>query len=141
MQQKEKEIKNSEDVESFSFTYSAKEQEEIMKIRQKYQPEEENKMDQLRRMDASVTKKASVVSILLGTLGTLVLGTGMSIIMTEFGSFLRVSETVRLVFGIILGSAGLVILGLACPLYYHMVKKEREKIAPEILKLTEELMK
>lgn len=139
MQQKETEKKQNDG--GFSFTYSAKEQEEIRKIRQKYQPQEEDKMVQLRRMDASVTKKASVVSILFGTLGTLVLGTGMSVIMTEFGDILGVSETVRLVFGIILGSAGLVILGLACPLYYHMVKKEREKIAPEILKLTEELMK
>lgn len=127
--------------EGFSFTYSAKEQEELRKIRQKYQPQEEDKMEQLRRMDARVTKKASVVSILLGTLGALVLGTGMSVIMTEIGNFLGISETAQLVVGIILGVAGLVILGLACPIYYRMLKKEREKIAPEILKLTEELMK
>ena len=52
--------------EEFNFTYSAKEQEELKRIRQKYEPQEEDKMDQLRRLDAGVTKKASVIAISIG---------------------------------------------------------------------------
>ena len=47
-------------------TYATKEQEELKRIRQKYEPQEEDKMDQLRRLDAGVTKKASVIAISIG---------------------------------------------------------------------------
>ena len=62
--------------ESFHFTYSAKEQEEIKKIRQKYIPEN-NKMDLLRRLDKSVTQKGTIYAIALGIIGSLLLGIGM----------------------------------------------------------------
>lgn len=127
--------------DSFSFTYSAKEQEELKKIRQKYQPQEENKMDKLRKLDASVTQKATMVSLIVGIFGALIMGTGMSLIMTDFGSIFGFAEKMDIILGIILGMVGIVLLCFAYPIYHHMVKKEREKIAPEILRLTEELMK
>lgn len=127
--------------ESFQFTYSAKEQEELRKIRQKYQPQEENKMDKLRRLDASVTQKATMASLGIGMVGALILGTGMSFAMTDLGMSLGVGSTAAMLLGILLGLAGMVLAGTAYPVYRYMVKKEREKIAPEILRLTEELMK
>lgn len=63
--------------ETFTYTYSAVEQEEIKKIRQKYLPEEEDKMAQLRRLDQKVTQKGMAVSISVGVVGTLLLGVGM----------------------------------------------------------------
>lgn len=140
MQQKEKE-KNVETAESFHFTYSAKEQEEIKKIRQKYQPEEEDKMGQLRRLDAGVTKKPTMLSILLGVIGTLVMGLGMSLAMTDFAVVIGMTEGSGMAAGIFIGLAGIFLICLAYPVYTRAVKKEREKIAPEILKLTEELLK
>lgn len=127
--------------ESFNYTYSAKEQEELKKIQQKYQPKEETKMDLIRRLDAGVTKKATMVSILLGVIGSLIFGSGMSFFMTELGEELGMTDGFCMVFGIVFGVAGIALISLAYPLYRHMVKKEREKIAPEILRLTEELMK
>lgn len=124
--------------ESFSFTYSAKDQEELKKIRQKYQPQEENKMDKLRRLDAGVMQKATMVSIAIGIVGALIMGTGMSLVMTDFGAGLGFVGTLL---GIVSGIAGIVLICLAYPVYNRILKKEREKIAPEILKLTEELMK
>lgn len=124
--------------ESFSFTYSAKDQEELKKIRQKYQPQEESKMDKLRRLDAGVMRKATMVSIAIGIVGALIMGTGMSLVMTDFGAGLGFVGTLM---GIISGIAGIVLVCLAYPVYNRILKKEREKIAPEILKLTEELMK
>ena len=119
--------------ESFSFTYSAKEQEELKRIRQKYVPKEENKMEQLRRLDQNVTNKGTMVAIVVGVIGALLLGVGMCCTM--------VWKSVWFVPGIIVGLIGIGIVAVAYPVYNHVTKKEREKIAPEILRLTEELMK
>lgn len=130
-----------EEKEEFRFTYSASEQEELKKIRQKYQPQEESKMDRLRRLDAEVTRKGTMASILLGVIGALVMGTGMSFLMSDFGEMLGMSANMALVAGCVTGIIGMIGICFAYPVYRWMVKKEREKIAPEILKLTEELMK
>ena len=127
--------------ETFNYTYSAKEQEEIKTIRKKYTaPEQtEDKMTQLRRLDAGVYSKATTVSLVVGIIGALIMGTGMSLIMTEVGAFL--GTVLAMVAGIGLGVIGIILVCLAYPLYHRTLKKEREKIAPEILRLTDELMK
>lgn len=126
---------------SFKYTYSAKEQDEIRRIRQKYQDREENGISRLRKLDAKVSQKASMVSLVLGIVGVLVIGTGMSLIMTEFGSLLGLTGVLGLVVGVVIGLVGIIMVVLAYPVYNTVLKKEREKIAPEILRLTEELMK
>lgn len=132
-----------ENKETFNYTYSAKEQDEIKAIRKKYAPPEEaaDKMAQLRRLDAGVTQKAQAVSLALGIIGVLLLGTGMSLTMSEFSKILGSFEDMALTIGIIIGIAGIVLVSLAYPLYNRIVTKEREKIAPEIIRLTDELMK
>ncbi|MBQ4600611.1 MAG: hypothetical protein IJB17_03150 [Oscillospiraceae bacterium] len=132
-----------ENKETFNYTYSAKEQDEIKAIRKKYAaPEEtEDKMAQLRRLDASVTQKAQAVSLVFGVIGALILGFGMSLAMTNLGEILGSYRGMAMLFGIIIGIVGIVLVSLAYPLYNRIVKKEREKIAPEIIRLTDELMK
>ena len=133
-----------EQKDTFNYTYSAKEQEEIKKIRQRYaSPEEKeiDKMEQLRRLDASVTKKGSVVALVIGIIGALIMGTGMSLIMTELGETLGLSFGLSIGIGISVGVIGLIGVALAYPLYNRITQKERERIAPEIIRLTDELMK
>lgn len=129
------------ETESFHYTYSAAEQEEVKQIRRKYEPQEETKMEKLRRLDAQVTKKPTMISIILGVVGALIMGTGMSISMTEFGNQVGLGGVFGMAVGIFIGILGIVLVCLAYPVYNHLIKKEREKIAPEILKLTEELMR
>ena len=126
---------------SFKYTYSAKEQDEIKRIRQKYQVREEDGMSKLCKMDAKVSQKATVVSLILGIVGALVMGSGMSLILTDFGRVLGMTGVASIVAGIIAGLFGIVFAALAYPVYNMVLKKERDKIAPEILRLTEELMK
>ena len=126
-------MENPKDNNSFSYTYSAKQQEEIKKIREKYVPKEADKMEQLRRLDAGVTQKATMYSIIVGIVGTLLLGIGMCCCMV-WGSSL-------FILGVIVGVLGIAVVSAAYPLYNYVVKKEREKIAPEIMRLTDELMK
>lgn len=129
--------------EEFNFTYSAKEQEEIKNIRKKYAvaDECEDKMEQLRRLDKSVTEKATVKSLVIGIIGALILGVGMSLAMSDFGKILGDNPMLSMSLGIPIGVVGLVLVSLAYPVYNRVVKKERKKIAPEILRLTDELMK
>lgn len=127
-----------ENKDTFKMTYSAQQQEEVNQIRQKYAPKEPDKMEQLRALDASVEKKATAVSIAVGVVGTLILGIGMSLAMSDFGAILG---SAAFIVGIVIGLMGIAVLGCAYPLYNRTLKKEREKIAPEILKLTDELMK
>ena len=129
--------------ETFKFTYSAKEQEEIKAIRKKYAaPEqEEDKMTQLRRLDAAVTQKATSVSLVFGVIGALILGMGMSLAMTDVGTIIGFTEGTAMIVGILIGIVGIVLVCVAYPIYNSIIKKEREKIAPEIIRLTDELMK
>ena len=90
-------------------------------------------MELLRKLDYGVTQKATAVSIAVGIIGTLLLGIGMCCTM--------VWTDVWFIPGIIVGVIGIAVLCCAYPLYNYTVKKEREKIAPEILRLTDELMK
>ncbi len=119
--------------EGFQYSYSAKQQEEIKKIRSKYEEPKEDKMAYLRRLDESATRKGTIVSIVLGVIGTLVLGVGMCCIL--------VWQNTWFLPGIVIGLLGIVGLSAAYPVYMQITKKEREKIAPEILRITEELLK
>lgn len=122
--------------ETFKMTYSAQQQQEIEEIRKKYIPQQPDKMEQLRRLDASVSQKATAVSVAVGVIGTLLLGLGMSLTMTEFGAAL---EAAAMPVGIALGVLGIAILACAYPLYNRTIQKEREKIAPQIIRLSDEL--
>lgn len=118
---------------AFHYTYSAKERSEVESIRKKYLPHEDDKMEQLRRLDESVTKKGRILSLIVGMTGTLILGIGMSCCLVWSG--------VWFIPGIIVGLFGLVGVALAYPVYQRVTQKERERIAPEILRLTDELMR
>ena len=122
-----------ENKEGFSFTYSAKQQKEIEAIRKKYLPKEENKLEQLQRLDASVTQKATTYALVVGVIGALVMGTGMSCCMVWGGAWF--------VPGIVIGLAGMGLMAAAYPLYSAVLRRERQRVAPEILRLTDELLK
>lgn len=123
----------SEDKETFHYTYSAKQQEEIERIRNKYISKEEDKVEQLRRLDESVTRPGTVAAIIIGVIGTLILGVGMCCTM--------VWADTMFIPGIVIGGVGIAVIIAAYPVYTHITKRQREKIAPQILKLTEELMR
>ena len=122
---------------SFEYTYSAQQRQEVEAIRKKYLPKEEDKMEQLRRLHSIPTRKAKASSIAIGVLGALILGTGMSLCMTDLGAVLG---HLAMVLGILVGLLGLVMVALAYPLYNSVLQKERQRIAPEILRLSEELL-
>ena len=126
------------DNHSFEYTYSAEQQKEVEEIRKKYLPREEDKMEQLRKLHAIPTQKAQAASLAVGIIGALIMGTGMSLAMTDIGAALG---SLAMVLGIFAGVAGMVLAALAYPAYNRVLRKQREKIAPEILRLSDELLK
>jgi hypothetical protein len=116
---------------TFQYTYSATQQAEIQRIREKYVPKEENKLEQLRRLDESAAKPGAVAAMTLGVVSALVLGVGMC--------FTMVWADTLFIPGIFIGVLGLCGVCAAFPLYNRITRKRREKLAPEILRLTEEL--
>ncbi len=121
---------------TFTYTYSAKEQEEIKKIRDKYTPptKEETSLAQLRRLDKNATKGAVIVSLIIGIVSALLLGVGMCCAMVPGWEQYFIP-------GIMIGVTGIIGIIAAYPIYTHMVKHKREKLAPEIMRLSDELMK
>lgn len=126
--------------EGFSYTYSAAQRAEVEHIRSKYMQPTESKMEQLRRLDRSTSQKAQAWSLVIGVIGALILGTGMSLTMTDLALILGIYQKYAMVIGIAVGCIGLVLVALAYPVYNTILKKERERIAPEILRLTDELI-
>lgn len=126
---------------SFKFTYSANEQEEIKRIRQKYMVQAEDGITRLRKVDAQVTGKATIVALIIGIIGTLVMGTGMSLIMTDLAGILGMTYMGSIIVGVAFGVVGMILVALAYPVYKKVLKSERDKIAPEVLRLSEELLK
>lgn len=127
----------------FRYTYSAREQAELQRIREKYVSSErsEDKMARVRSLDRGATKRAQTVAIILGVLGALIMGMGMSLAMTELAASLGIAATLVMPIGIGVGLCGMLLCALAYPIYLLVLRRARARIAPEILQLTEELMK
>ena len=134
---------NNKEKGGFTYTYSAGEKSEVKRIRDKYTAptESEDKMARLRRLDRSVTNTAQAVALAVGVIGALILGFGMSLIMSDLAVVLGLHKDMAMVIGIIIGIVGGVIASLAYPLYNAIVKAKRKQLAPEIIRLTDELMK
>lgn len=90
-------------------------------------------MDLLRKLDQSVTQKAIMYSLIVGVIGALVMGMGMSCAMVWKGAMF--------IPGIIIGIIGICVVSAAYPVFKRTLKKEREKVASEVIRLTDELMK
>lgn len=117
--------------ESFSYTYSAKQQEEVKRILQKYEPQEENKLEQLRRLDKSAARPGKLLSIIVGVVSALVFGVGLccTTVWTE-----------HFMLGIGIGVLGLMGISVAYPLSVAITKRQRKKLAPDIIKLSADWM-
>jgi ABC-type antimicrobial peptide transport system permease subunit len=98
-------------------------------------------MKRLRRLDASVTQTAEIVALVLGVIGALVLGFGMSLCMTKLGNLLRMKSGFSMILGIVASIFGGALASLAYPAYNAIERARRRKLAPEIIRLADELMK
>ena len=119
--------------EKFNYTYSAKERAELEAIRKKYESpvKTSDKLAELKRLDKQAELPGTFVAIGIGVIGTLLLGSGLALIL----------KTNFFIIGIFIGILGLAVMTLALPAFRKITQIRRKQIAPEILRLSEELEK
>ena len=116
---------------AFSYTYSAPENQEVLRIRKKYFPQEETKLEELKRLDNLVQSSGMVESLCAGIGGALIFGLGMCLTMEVIGHMIWL--------GVVLGLIGMAGMIFAYPVYRKFFARAKEQHAPRILQLTEEL--
>ena len=121
---------------TFIYRYSAKENKEVLEIRNKYLPREENKFEELKRLDDAVQNSGTLESLCFGIGGALVFGLGLCLAMQLIGS-----GVILIALGVLLGIIGMASMVVAYPIYRKVFGKTKERLAPRILELTAELSK
>ena len=118
---------------TFSYNYSATRNKEVESIRRKYMPEEESKLDKLKRLDNRVQIAGTIESLCLGIIGALVFGIGMCFFLDVFAGAAWLSALFMII--------GSLIMIPAYPIYRRIARKTKAELTPEILRLSEEIMK
>ena len=111
----------------------------VEKIRSQYMEAEHTELDALKALDASVRKPANVFGYIYGSIGAIVLGAGMSLVMTDIGAMLGMAET--MVPGIVVGIVGLIMSCTTYPIYRKILASRKKKYAHQIMELSERVMK
>ena len=109
------------------------------KIRTQYVEKQSSELDALRALDAKVKRPANVFAYVFGSISAIIMGAGMSAVMTDIGSILGLGDL--MVPGIIVGCVGLLMALTTYPIYKKILASRKKKFGPEILRLSEELLK
>jgi len=120
-----------EQKEGFSYIYSAACNQEVLNIRKQYLPQEETKLEELKRLDHLVQNSGVTESLCAGTGGCLVFGLGLCLAMEVIGQMIWL--------GVILGLAGAAGMLAAFPVYRRSFNKAKAQYSPRILELADEL--
>lgn len=110
----------------------------VQKIRTQYTGKESGQLDELKKLDRKVKRPANLFACIFGTLSALIMGFGMSLIMTDFGEFLHLSNS--LVPGVIIGCVGLCMAVTNYPIFRGILTARRKKYASRIVTLSDRIM-
>ncbi len=112
----------------------------VQKIRTQYMEKNssEKNLDLLRELDAEVKRPANVFGYVFGSISAIIMGAGMSLVMTDIGQQLGISNTMPL--GIIIGVVGMLMAIATYPIYKNILASRKEKYADRILELSEKIM-
>ena len=118
---------------TFSYNYSAVRNKEVERIRRKYMPREESKLDKLKKLDGRVQMAGTVESLCFGIVGALVFGIGMCFFLDVFTGAAWLTALLMVL--------GTIIMILAYPIYRRIASRTKVELTPEILRLSEEIIK
>ena len=123
---------------AFSYTYNAEENQEVLNIRKKYMPQEKSPLDALKDLDAKVNRPANVFAYTYGSVSAIIMGAGMSLVMTDIGAVVGLASAT--VPGIAIGIVGMGMALSTYPIYRKLLNRRKKKYAPQILQLSEKLI-
>lgn len=118
---------------TFSYSYSAAKNKEVESIRKRYLPVEESKIEKLKRLDRKVQGAGIIESLCLGVIGALVFGVGICCFLDVFVAEAWLTALLMI--------CGMLLMLPAYPIYRRIARKTKAKLTPEILRLSEEIMK
>lgn len=118
---------------TFSYNYSAARNKEVESIRRKYMPHEESKLERLKKLDLRVQMAGTIESLCFGIVGALVFGIGMCFFLDVFAGAAWLTALLMVL--------GAVIMIPAYPIYRRIARKTKTELTPEILRLSEEIIK
>lgn len=116
-----------------------KDQEFIaQKIRAQYTEKQYTELDALKALDGKVKKPANVFAYTYGSISAIVMGSGMSLVMTDIGAIIGLESA--MVPGIAIGLIGMAMALTTYPIYKRLLSSRKKKFAPQILELSEKLI-
>ena len=111
----------------------------VEKIRSQYTEQKHTELDALKALDAKVKKPVNVFGYTYGSIGAIIMGAGMSLVMTDIGAMLGMTQT--MVPGIVVGILGLAMVLTTYPIHKKMLTSRKKKYAGKILELSERVVK
>ena len=108
------------------------------KIRTQYMEKQPSELDALRELDAKVKRPANVFAYVFGSISAIVMGAGMSLVMTDIGKTVGIAN--NMTYGIVIGIIGLALAIINYPMYKGIMNSRKKKYAPQIIKLSEKIM-
>ncbi len=119
--------------EPFNYRYSAAQNKEVEDIRKRYMPQGESKMDRLKKLDSQVQTAGVIPALVFGVIGCLIFGIGMCFFLGVFTGEAWLTALLMIV--------GTIIMLPAYPTFRYISRATKERLTPEILRLSEEIMK
>ena len=110
----------------------------VQKIRTQYTEKENTQLDELKALDAKVKRPANVFAYVFGSLSAIIMGAGMSLVMTDIGSVIGMENV--MVPGIVVGVVGMIMAIINYPIYKNMLGSRREKYAEEVIALSDKII-
>lgn len=110
----------------------------VQKIRTQYTEKEQTCLDELKRMDAKVKRPANVFAYIFGSVSAIVMGSGMSLVMTNIGEMVGIGDPI--IPGIAIGIVGMIMAIINYPIYKSILNSRRKKYVEKIIALSEKIM-
>lgn len=111
----------------------------VQKIRTQYTEKENTQLDALKKLDAKVKKPANVFAYVFGSIAAIIMGSGMSLVMTDIGETIGVADA--MIPGVVIGIVGMLMAIINYPVYKKFLASRRKKYAKEIIALSDNIMK
>ena len=110
----------------------------VQKIRTQYTEKEHSSLDELKELDLKVKRPANVFAYIFGSIGAIIMGTGMSLVMTDIGATVGISDP--MIPGIVIGVVGMLMAIINYPIYKGILGSRRKKYADKIIELSDKIM-
>ena len=111
----------------------------VQKIRTQYTEKQHSALDELKALDTKVKRPAAVFAYIFGSVSAIVMGSGMSLVMTDIAKTVGIAEP--MLYGITIGIIGMLMAIVNYPIYKSVLGSRRKKYADEIIALSETIMK